>query len=113
MVWLSIYILSDGAMDITVKKLVTIITEAALEDNLRNELPGLGATGYTIVNARGRGSRGVRDAGWSTSGNIRVEVVCDPEIAVRIAAHLRDRYYENFAMITYMSDVEVLRAEKF
>ena len=95
------------------RKVLTIVTEAALENVLTEDLARLGATGYTIVNARGRGSRGVRDAGWSSSGNIRVDVVCDAAVAERIAAHLRERYYDNYAMIVYLSDAVVLRPEKF
>lgn len=95
------------------KKLLTIVTEAAIEANLTAELKRLGAGGYTIVDARGSGSRGVRDAGWASSGNIRIEVVCEPAVAARIADHLRENYYENFAMILYLSDVSVLRPEKF
>lgn len=100
-------------MDRIGRKLLTIVTEAALEASLGEELRTLGATGYTIVNARGRGSRGVRDAGWSSSGNIRVEVVCDDDTAERIATYLRENYYRDFAMIVYLSDVEVLRPDKF
>lgn len=95
------------------KKLLTIVTEAAIEASLTGELKRLGAGGYTIVDARGSGSRGVRDAGWASSGNIRIEVVCEPAVAARIADHLRENYYENFAMILYLSDVSVLRPEKF
>ena len=62
---------------------------------------------------RGRGSRGVRDAGWASSGNIRVEVVCDAVLAERIAEGLRDRFYDDYAMILYISDVTVLRPDKF
>lgn len=95
------------------KKLLTIVTEAVIEASLAADLKRLGAGGYTIVDARGSGSRGVRDAGWSSSGNIRVEVVCDPAIAKRIADHLREHYYRDYAMILYVSDVSVLRPEKF
>ena len=61
----------------------------------------------------GRAGRGVRDAGWDPSANLRIEVVCDAATASAIAAHLRDRYYDHFAMILFISDVEVLRADKF
>jgi len=96
-----------------VRKLLTLITEAALESHLERDLERLGATGYTITNARGKGSRGVRDAGWEADSNIRVEVVCDEATARRIATHVQQRYYDNYAMIVLMSDVEVLRPEKF
>ncbi len=95
------------------RKLLTIVTESALETELCDELIRLGAGGYTVTDARGSGSRGVRDAGWASSGNIRIEVICDARVADRIAAHLRDRYYSDYAMILYLSDVSVLRPEKF
>ncbi len=95
------------------RKLLTVVTEAVLETDLAELLPTLGATGYTIVNARGRGSRGAREAGWSTNSNIRIEVICEPATADRISAHLREHYYRDYAMVLYVSDVEVLRPEKF
>lgn len=95
------------------RKLLTIVTEAALEGVLTREVQKLGAHGYTITDARGSGSRGIRNAGWDTSSNIRMEIVCDAQTARAIAAHLRERYYKDYAMIIFLSDVEVLRAEKF
>ena len=95
------------------RKLLTIITEALLESELCEAIDKLGATGYTVTNARGRGSRGVRDAGWASSGNIRVEVVCSKELSDRIAETLREKYYSDYAMIIFESDVRVLRSEKF
>ena len=95
------------------RKLVTIVTEAALEQELCESLEDLGATGYTVTNARGKGSRGVRDAGWSVSSNIRVEVVCSDDVARRISEHLQHKYYDHYAMIILQSDVRVLRPDKF
>jgi len=94
-------------------KLVTIITEAMIEKDLIDELEQLGAPGYTITDARGRGHRGARDTGWEHGANIRIEVVCDERLAEAIADCLRERYYENYAMILFISDAEVLRPEKF
>ncbi len=95
------------------RTLLTVVTEAALEGTLMRDLDRLGAHGYTITDARGKGSRGIRNAGWEASGNIRIEVVCDSATAAAIASHLREHYYDNFAMILFMSEIEVLRAEKF
>ncbi len=95
------------------RKLLTIVTEAVLESTLVRDIEALGAHGYTITDARGKGGRGVRNAGWNTSANIRVEIVCGAETAAAIAAHVRERYYADYAMILVMSDVEVLRPEKF
>jgi nitrogen regulatory protein PII len=95
------------------RKLVTIITEAALESELLDLLHTIGASGYTITNARGKGSRGIRDAGWTSSSNIRVEVICSDELASKMTAHLYEHYYKDYAMVVYESDVNVLREEKF
>ena len=55
----------------------------------------------------------MRSAGWDTEGNIRLEIICNRELAERIAEHLQVRYYDHFAMVCYLAQVEVLRGEKF
>lgn len=95
------------------RKLVTIITEAVLEGELCDFLADLGASGYTVTNARGSGSRGVRSAGWSASSNVRIEVVCSEELAAKIAKEVSERYYADYAMILFESDIHVLRPDKF
>jgi hypothetical protein len=44
------------------RTLLTVITEAAIEQTLLRDLDRLGVRGYTVTDARGRGGRGVRDA---------------------------------------------------
>lgn len=95
------------------RKLLTIVTEAVLEQKICQELQDLGAGGYTVTDARGKGHRGVRDAGWSSSGNVRIEVICDQSLASKISTFLKDRYYADYAMIIFISDVTVLRPDKF
>jgi hypothetical protein len=100
-------------MNAHTRTLLTVICEAALEKKLLADLETLGAPGWTLSDARGRGGRGVRSAGWEAEGNIRVEIIFARDVAERIATHLQDRYYANFAMVCYLAQVEVLRAEKF
>ena len=100
-------------MNAHTRTLLTVICEAALEKKLLADLETLGSPGWTLSDARGRGGRGVRSAGWEAEGNIRVEIICARDVAERIATHLQDRYYANFAMVCYLAQVEVLRAEKF
>jgi hypothetical protein len=95
------------------RRLLTIVTEAVLERELLAEFDALGVRGYTITDARGRGGRGTRKSDWAQDGNIRVEIVCEPALAERVAAQLRDRYYDHYAMILFMQDVGVLRPDKF
>ena len=95
------------------RTLLTIVTEAALEGTLIRDIERLGAHGHTITDARGKGGRGVRNACWEASANIRLEVVCDAEKAGAIATYLQEHYYDDYAMILFVSDVKVLRPEKF
>ncbi len=95
------------------RKLLSVITETAIEDTLLADIEKMGAHGYTVTDVRGKGSRGVRNAAWDASSNIRVEVVCDSDVAGAIIAHLRKVYYDDYAMIVWCHDVEVLRPEKF
>ncbi len=100
-------------MDSHQRKLLTIIAEAVLEHQLTQMLDKLGASGYTISDARGRGSRGVRNADWASSGNIRIEVVCGEALAISIEDYLFKNYYNNYAIIAFLTDVAVMRPEKF
>lgn len=95
------------------RKLVTVITESALERELTREFDAMGVGGYTITDARGRGAAGTRSSSWGHTGNIRVEIICDAQIAGRLMQTLRDKYYAHYAMVLFAHDVEVLRPDKF
>ena len=43
----------------------------------------------------------------------QVEVICDPAVADRIAARVREQFYDHYAMILFLQDVSVLRSDKF
>lgn len=94
-------------------RLLTIVTETLLESRLVETIESLGAQGYTITDVRGKGKRGVRNAGWEANANIRLEIVCSESVAEKIASYLKEHYYDDFAMILFASDVDVLRADKF
>jgi nitrogen regulatory protein PII len=95
------------------RALLTVITEAAIEHKLLRDLDNLGVRGYTVSDARGRGGRGVRDARWEEAANIRIEVICTRALAELALHHIHAHYYANFAMVAFLQDVEILRAEKF
>lgn len=95
------------------RTLLTIVTEAIVEPTLLRDLEKIGLTGYTVSDARGKGGRGVRDAAWDEAANIRIEVICNRDLAEHVLHHLHERYFANYAMIAYVSEVEILRPEKF
>ena len=91
-----------------------IVTAAAVGDveidtgsgdvriSLTRDIERLGAHGYTITDARGKGHRGARSAGWEENGNIRIEVVCNETVADAVVSHLREHYYDDYAMILFV-----------
>jgi nitrogen regulatory protein PII len=95
------------------RTLLTVITEAAFEELLVRDLDKLGINAYTVSDARGRGSRGVRDATWKEVGNIRIEIICSRPLAEAALLHIQTRYFDNYAMVAYLHEVEILRPEKF
>lgn len=95
------------------RTLLTIITEAIVEPTLLRDLDRLGVRGYTVSDARGKGSRGVRDAAWDEAANIRIEVICARTLAEDLLRHLQARYYADYAMVAFLAEVDVLRPEKF
>lgn len=105
--WLEVEVITEQ------RTLLTIITEAAIESRLIKDLDALGMRGYTIVDVRGKGSRGVRDGQLQESANIRIETVVTQQKASNILRHLAQHYYDHYAMIAFMRDVEILRPAKF
>lgn len=95
------------------KKLVTIVTEQRIEKAIVALVKSSGAHGYTLTDARGEGSRGIRSGSWDEASNIRIEVVCENSIAENIAKNLQEKFYADYAMILFISDVETIRDEKF
>jgi nitrogen regulatory protein PII len=95
------------------KNLLTIVTESVVEQTLLRELERMGVKGYTVSDARGMGSRGLRDAAWNEVANVRIEIICARQQAEEILLHLQTKYFKDYAMVSFLQEVEVLRAEKF
>jgi hypothetical protein len=95
------------------KKLVTVITESAIESRLLEDFDRLGAKGYTILEARGRGSHGARISDWDQNRNVQIELICTDRLASAIMELCQKVYSDNYALVAYTSDVQVFRAEKF
>lgn len=93
-------------------KLVTVVAESVLKDRITREVMDLGASGFTMVQSHGRGSRGLR-TGDIPGESVRIEVVVAREAADAIIGHLADKYFENYAVIAWVTDVDVVRGEKY
>jgi nitrogen regulatory protein P-II 2 len=93
-------------------KCITIVAESILRDRLTGDLTRLGASGFTIVEARGEGSRHLR-SGELPGENVRIETIVSPPVADRILQLLADEYFHDYAVIGYIADVSVIRGEKY
>jgi nitrogen regulatory protein P-II 2 len=93
-------------------RLVTVIAERVLRNRLIEEIRALGARGFTMTEATGEGSRGVRASEWE-GANIRLEIIVAPEVAERIVDHIAATYFEWHAVIVYVQDVDVVRGDKY
>nr|WP_296750385.1 transcriptional regulator [Thioalkalivibrio sp.] len=87
--------------------LLIIISETVLEDILIDEIMDLGAKGYTITDARGRGTHGTRAGRWTQGGNIRIEIVGNAALCERIVQRLQSAYEQDYGLLMYTAPVEL------
>jgi len=98
---------------------LVIVTEKVLMHKVAKIIEDAGATGYTLVAAGGKGSRGVRSSGQPSVGdvfsNIKFEVLTsDRDIAVKISDEVAVQFFDDYSGIAYICDeIEVLHAHKF
>ncbi len=93
-------------------KRVTIVAEALLEERLLRDLRACGARGWTLTEARGEGSRGVRASEWE-GRNVQIDTLVGEAVAERILDLLAERYFPRFAVVAYVTTVEVVRGDKY
>jgi len=88
------------------QKLITVVCESMLEADLTREIVSLGAAGYTVIDARGLGSHGMRSGAWGKEGNIQLEILCDEPVGQKIIDHLKRNYDKDYGLLIFSSDVE-------
>lgn len=93
-------------------KLLVVVAEEAVATKIIEDIKRLGATGYTMVDAHGEGSRGKR-MGRVGETNARIETIVSVEVADRILARLAEQYFPRYAVIAWTSDVAVVRGDKY
>ncbi|HEY4311954.1 MAG TPA: hypothetical protein VGN12_21075 [Pirellulales bacterium] len=99
-------------MQLTKLKLVTIIAEEILKDRLTKKVQELGATGASFHRTQGVGSRGARHNDMFGE-NVQMKVICSAEVAERILTYVAENYYEHYAIVAWLADVEVMRGDDY
>ncbi|MCT7973615.1 P-II family nitrogen regulator [Laspinema olomoucense] len=98
---------------------LVIVTEKVLLKKVATIIEEVGATGYTVVAAGGKGSRGVRSSGQptvsDTFSNVKFEILTpNRDMAVKISDEVASQFFDNYSGIAYICDVmEVLHAHTF
>jgi nitrogen regulatory protein PII len=97
---------------------IVIITEKLIVDQVTAFLEKSGVSGYTLMTAGGKGSRGVRSEGRSTVDdsyvNVKIEIITtDNEMAENLAMKVTEKFFKNYSGITYIEDVRIIRPQKF
>lgn len=93
-------------------KLITVVAEEVIAPKIAEDMAKLGASGYTMCEAHGQGSRGKR-MGRVGEVNLRIEAVVSAAVADAILKRLAEHYFPRYATIAWVGDVAVMRGEKY
>jgi len=94
-------------------KLLTITCEILAQENIIEILQKYEITGYTTYEVDGNGARGIRGKGLKNEKNVKVEIILHEEKLQDIVEEISRTLFANFAIVLYVSDVGVVRTEKF
>ena len=95
-------------------KLVTVVGESIIMEDIAEEAVKLGASGYSLTDVNGQGSRSTRNV-IITSGSktMKLELVVPMEVAEKVLKHVSHNYFDDYACIAWVSDVQVVRGESY
>lgn len=94
-------------------KLLTVTCEILAQKNIIEILNKHEITGYTTYEVDGNGARGIRGQGFKNEKNVKVEVIMREEKLQDVVEEISRTMFANFAIVLYVSDVSVVRTEKF
>lgn len=97
---------------------LVIVTEKLLLKKIAMIIDESGATGYTVVEAGGKGSRNMRSSGQpsvsDTTANIKFEILTENrDMAMQISDRIAAQFFSDYSGLSYICDAEVLSAHKF
>ncbi len=92
--------------------LVTIVVERLFRDPVLALIRECGATGHTLTEVTGEGSRRLHAHEWEGPSQ-KIETLVTEEVAARILARIAERYFEHHSLIVYTTPAQVIRAERF
>ena len=94
------------------RKLVTIVIETSLAHRLEDDLIECGAKGFTSSLAHGAGPKNQRSSDIE-GGNVRIETVVSDSVLEAILEKLKSNYFPHYAISCWVSEVEVVREDRY
>ena len=94
-------------------KLLTITCEIMAQNLVKEILKKHKITGYTSFEVGGMGDSGLRGQGLPEEKNVKIEIVLTKESAEKIVEEISRTLFSDYALILYLTDVQVARIEKF
>lgn len=95
------------------KTQLVIVAEAVLERALMRDARQQGAQSCTVSEVRGFWHEGGREGVWDADRTLELKVICEPEVAEAIAAHVLQTYAGHYEVAISFSEVFVLRPERY
>lgn len=94
-------------------KLLTVTCEILAQKNVLALLDRHKVSGYTTYEVEGNGEKGIRGQGLKNEKNVKIETVLSEEKLHDVVEEIARTMFSDFAIIVYVSDIHVLRTEKF
>ncbi len=94
-------------------KLLTVTCEILAQKNVIEILKRHKITGYTTYEVEGNGARGMRGRGFKNEKNAKIEVMMRENILSDVIEEISRTLFADFALVLYVSDIGIVRTEKF
>lgn len=94
-------------------KLLTVVCELLVQNQVKDILKRHKITGYTSYEVEGKGDKGLRGHGLPEEKNVKIEVILTEKSMESIVEEIARTMFSDYAIILYVSDVQVARMEKF
>jgi nitrogen regulatory protein PII len=93
--------------------LLTITCEILAQKDILEILNRHEITKITSYEVDGNGSRGIRGQGFKNEKNIKIETISTEEKLKDVVEEISRTLFPDFGIILYLSNVQVVRPEKF
>ncbi|MDP6524994.1 MAG: hypothetical protein QGH15_12300 [Kiritimatiellia bacterium] len=100
-------------MKLSTVKLVTVIADRALKQDLIQFFKDVGITGYTFCEVQGKGSSELADDSTEEAENVQFKILASQILSVSLMKAIAEKYIPTGNLILFQQDACVLRSEKF